>query len=171
MSTNGTYANNGNNIPTGFKPKQLGNLHHQHVARDEEIMEADRRNFTKFVAQGCSRRYGREKGPSFRSIYTPTAGKVPAVVGGFVMPRSAADIEALNEEELAFSLRAAGLCSHYPANGTPFSRYQMVVMLCFVAGVDPSDGFLENAPANPPASTLPKITKKEAVSANFPMHI
>ncbi|RPA87746.1 hypothetical protein BJ508DRAFT_300986 [Ascobolus immersus RN42] len=168
MSTQ-SNTNNANHNGIGYKPKQLGNLGHKHIARDEAIMEADRRNLTKFVVQIASRRLGKETGPTFRSIYTPTAGKVPEVVDGVRMPRSAAEIEAMDEEQLAFTLQAAGVCSYYPANGNPFDRYLMVAMLCTIVGVDPSDGFLENAPANPRPTRL-RVSKKQAVSQGFPMH-
>ncbi|RPA70820.1 hypothetical protein BJ508DRAFT_336751 [Ascobolus immersus RN42] len=162
--------NGPNNIQLGYKPKQLANLHHKHVEKDEAILEADRRNGTKFVFYMSSRRFGKEKGPTFRGIYTQTAGKVPDVVEGVRMPRSAADIEAMTDHELAVTIRAAGLCSHYPGNGTPFNRYDLCCMLFVIVGVEPSEGFLENAPANPPPSALPQLTKKQAVSQGFPAH-
>ncbi|RPA74200.1 hypothetical protein BJ508DRAFT_313099 [Ascobolus immersus RN42] len=147
--------------------KQPHSLGHKAVEMDPEVLQANRRNFTKLIGTLAGRRFGRENGPNWRALYTPIAGKAQPVMQGFRLPRSVDDVVACTDAELAFTLRCAQCCSHNPANGRAYHRYEMMAMIFTIVGANPPDDIFANAPAFPKA-TNPDVTPLEAVTLGFP---
>ncbi|RPA70672.1 hypothetical protein BJ508DRAFT_336929 [Ascobolus immersus RN42] len=128
-----------------------------------------RRCLTQFVSRIVSRMNGRRVdwarwGPFYSFLENE---RVPDVVQGVRMPRSFAELRALNERQLGIVCRALEICSHHPTSGRPFSRFTRInLILGFVNGMPGIfNNFYENYPAVIPPSTEPDATS--AFALNF----
>ncbi|RPA81661.1 hypothetical protein BJ508DRAFT_306277 [Ascobolus immersus RN42] len=126
-----------------------------------------RRNFTKFLARLASRFFGfGSSNNQWGSIYSPVVGSLPAMLGNLEVPTTYNQVIALSDLQLGRIIRAAGACSHSPANGHAFHRFELLALVFVLVGCFPPLTLWENAPPNPQA-TVANVSTEGAVRDGF----